>query len=228
MLSIFPLHMLNCTPTIAPRFLSLLLLAVLVPIAVLHAQSNYATPYTFTTFAGASATGTVDGTGTAARFGDPEGVAVDSAGNVYVADYGNHTIRKINSAGVVITFAGTAGSSGSTDGTGSAARFSGPYGITVDGTGNIYVGDSTAIRKITLAGTVGLSGSINGTGSAAQFESPHGIGVDRAGNVYVADAYTSRIRKVTPAGVVTTLAGGDGMGITMVRVQLHYSLIPKM
>ncbi|MCH1463187.1 MAG: hypothetical protein L7U46_04820, partial [Candidatus Nanopelagicales bacterium] len=170
---------------------------------------------TVTTFAG-GAQGSADGTGADARFNSPPGVAVDGGGNVYVADYNNHTIRKITPAGVVTTLAGTAGSSGSADGTGADARFYYPWGVAVDGDGNVYVADENnhAIRKITpagvvttLAGTAESSGSTDGTGADARFNRPHGVAVDGDGNVYVADGVNHTIRKITPAGVVTTLAG---------------------
>src|SRR5438105_3678542 len=121
----------------------------------LGAQSVY-TPYTFTTLAGAVSIGSADGTGSAARFSQPSGVATDSSGNVYVADSYNHTIRKITPAGVVTTLAGLAGSRGSADGTGSAARFYYPWGMATDSSGNVYVADSfnSTIRKITPAGVV--------------------------------------------------------------------------
>ena len=122
--------------------LSLLLAASL---AVIGAQSSSGAtyePYSFGTFAGlAGANGSADGTGSAARFSNPIGVAVDSAGNVYVADIFNQTIRKITSTGVVTTLAGLAGSIGSADGTGSAARFNAPSGLTVDSAGKVYVAD---------------------------------------------------------------------------------------
>ena len=158
----------------------------------------------------------VDGTGSAARFFVPESVAVDSAGNVYVSEPRNHTIRKITPAGVVSTFAGAIDLDGSADGTGANARFSFPYGLAIDGADNLYVADrnNCMIRKITPAGTVTtLAGSPNifgfadGTGAAAQFSGPEGVAVDKAGNVYVADYYNCTIRKITAAGVVTTLAG---------------------
>jgi sugar lactone lactonase YvrE len=166
-----------------------------------------------TTLAGAAGqTGGADGKGAAARFNYPEGVALDKAGNLYVADTGNDAIRKITPSGVVTTLAGTAGQSGSADGTGAAARFTTPIGIGLDSAGNVYV-TARNLRKITpsgvvttLAGTL-QRGSANGTGSAAQFSGPAGLVVDSAGNIYVADALNDEIRKVTPAGVVTTLAG---------------------
>jgi secreted PhoX family phosphatase len=170
-----------------------------------------------TTLAGsAGSIGSTNGTGSAARFNSPEGIAVDTAGNVFVADTFNSTIRKVTSAGVVTTLAGTAGSSGSTDGTGSAARFNFPLDITVDTAGNVFVVDTSnhTIRKITsagvvttLAGTAGSSGSTDGTGSAARFNFPSGISSDTAGNLFVADQVNDTIRKITSAGVVTTLAG---------------------
>ncbi len=180
------------------------------------AQSNYATPYFFTTLAGVAGTsGSTDGSGSAARFFTPTGVAVDRAGNVYVGDLHNHVIRKITPFGVVTTFAGLAGVPGTViNGTGSAARFNSPRGVAVDSAGNVYVADSQnyAIRKITPDGVVttlagGIAGGVDGTGAIARFISPYGVAVDLVGNVYVADAGNSAIRKVTPGGVVTTLAG---------------------
>ena len=174
-----------------------------VPVA-LFGQVNYSTPYTFTTLAGQASIGSADGTGSAARFASPAGVAVDGAGNVYVADAGNYAIRKVTPAGGVTTLAGL------------AARFSGLASVAVDGAGNVYVADfwTCTVRKVTPAGVVttlagleGSHGSADGTGSAARFESPAGVAVDGAGNVYVADYGNATIRKVTSAGVVTTLAG---------------------
>src|SRR5438094_153574 len=180
-------------------------------------QSNYTGAYYFNTFAGNAYGG--NGTGSQAIFAYPYATAVDGAGNVYVADTYNYTVRKITPAGVVTTLAGLAGEDGSADGTGSYARFSYLFGIAVDGAGNVYVTDfSNTIRKITpagvvttLAGTPGVHGSADGAGSAAQFWQPWGIAVDSAGIVYVADQANSTIRKITPAGVVTTIAGAAGM-----------------
>ncbi|HEX7837343.1 MAG TPA: NHL repeat-containing protein [Kofleriaceae bacterium] len=174
-----------------------------------------------TTLAGtASMFGSADGTGADARFNDPAGVVIDSAGNVYVADRDNSTIRKVTPAGVVTTLAGTASRVGGADGTGADARFYGPRGVAVDSIGNVYVADSgtSTIRKVapagvvtTLAGTAGMTGSADGTRSAARFDHPTGVAVDSAGNVYVADSGNSTIRKVTPTGTTTTVAGTAGM-----------------
>ena len=167
-----------------------------------------------TTFAGSGTAGSTDATGTSASFKNPFGVAVDASGNVYVGDYGNHKIRKITSAGVVTTFAGS-GTAGSTDGTGTSASFNNPIGVAVDASGNLYVADrgNHKIRKITPAGVVttlagsGTAGSTDATGISASFNGPYGVAVDALGNVYVADYNNHKIRKITSAGVVTTLAG---------------------
>ena len=175
--------------------------------------------YRFSTLAGLPLTGSTDATGAAARFAFPEAVAMDAAGTIYVADTRNHTIRKVTPGGVVTTLAGLAGSSGSTNGTGSAARFNAPSGVAVDEAGNVYVADlgNYTIRKITssgsvstLAGLAGISGSVDGTGAGARFGAPLGVAVDTAGMVYVADSENHTIRKITPGGTVSTLAGLSG------------------
>ena len=161
--------------------------------------------------------GYADGTGTSARFNDPHNVALDADGNLYVSDHGNVVIRKITPGGVVSTLAGNPGVAGSANGTGSAARFGGPRGLSVDSAGNIFVADAAnnTIRRITpqgvvttLAGSPIASGFVDGTGAAARFSNPVGVVVDGNGNVYVSDYNNNAIRKITPAGVVTTLAGG--------------------
>jgi streptogramin lyase len=139
----------------------------------------------------------------------PVGVATDSTGNVYVADYGNDTIRKVASNGEVTTLAGMAGVAGNTDGIGANASFSLPYGIATDGAGNVFVAEmsSHTIRKITpagvvttLAGNAGVAGYTDGIGADASFSSPHGVATDKAGNVYVADYGNDTVRKITPLG----------------------------
>jgi sugar lactone lactonase YvrE len=182
-----------------------------------------------TTFAGSSGvSGASDGTGSGALFYQPVGIAIDGGGNLYVADETNDTIRKISSAGVVTTIAGTARTPGSTDGAGSAATFNGPQGIAVDSGGNVYVADTgnNTIRKITSSGTVstiagsaGSAGSADGASVAARFRSPTGLSLDASGNLYVADTGNSVIRLVTSAGMISTLAGepevtgsSDGIG----------------
>jgi len=170
------------------------------------------------TLAGSSLNGNANGTGTAASFRAPSGVAVDASGNVYVADYNNSMIRKITAGGVVTTIAGTSGNYGSTNGTGTAASFNGPAAVAVDASGNIYVADSqnNLIRKITSGGVVttfagsGNIGTSDGTGTAASFNTPSGIVIDASGNLYIADTGNSLIRKITSAGVVTTIAGSVG------------------
>ena len=165
------------------------------------------------TFAG-STEGYKDATGTAAQFDSPVGVAVDSSGNVYVADGNNHRIRKITSAGVVSTLAGS-GARGHHDAIVTEAEFNYPGGVAVDSSGNLYVADRNnhCIRKITPRGVVstlagsGRLGYKDATGTAARFEQPFGVAVDSSGNLYVADYYNYRIRKITPDKVVTTLAG---------------------
>jgi len=173
-----------------------------------------------TTLAGNAGTaGSTDGTGTNALFYQPAGVAVDISTNVYVADYGNHTIRKITAGAVVSTLAGSAGNFGSTNGIGANAQFYQPEGVAVDSLGNVYVADTAnhMIRKITagvvstLAGNTN-SGSANGSGTNALFNAPQAVSVDTTGNIYVADTGNNMIRAITPLGVVTTLAGSTNFG----------------
>jgi DNA-binding beta-propeller fold protein YncE len=177
-----------------------------------------------TTYAGVSGNAgsnndVIPATATAAainpRFSSPAGLAVDATGSVYVADYGNNRIRKISSTGVITTVAGS--TAGNADGTGAAAKFNGPRALVLDASGtNLYVADANnnTIRKVVLAtGSVTtLAGSgqpafADGNGTAAAFNHPSGIAIDATGNLYVADAANNLLRKVTPAGVVTSVAG---------------------
>jgi len=185
-------------------------------------QVIYSTPYTFTTLAGYASGISTDGTGSDARFAGPFGVATDIAGNIYVADRFDFTIRKVTPAGAVTTLVGLAGSAGSADGIGSDARFSSPEGVAADNIGNIYVADAgnATIRKVTpagvvttLAGVAGTAGTNDGMGNIARFNSPAGVAADTFGNIYVADTGNSTIRKLAPIGtnwLVTTLAGVPG------------------
>lgn len=186
------------------------------------------------TFAGgARVAGSTDASGAAARFSSPRGIAVPSSGEVFVADAGNHTIRRISLSGVVTTLAGRAGSSGTADGPGEAARFTNPGAIAVGritssgnvNTTNLFVADTGnhTIRKIvittnnqqnttscvvtTLAGSPGTSGYLNATGTSARFSAPAGIAADNLDNLYVADTQNHVLRKVTDTGVTTTIAG---------------------
>lgn len=172
------------------------------------------------TVAGATTSGSTNANGTAARFYAPGGITMDSVGNLYVADQFNSLIRKVDTSGNVTTFAGS--SYGYVNGTGTAAKFQYPWSVAADASDNIYVADTyrNVIRKITPAGvvsllagsTTGTSGYQDGTGSTALFNYPSGIAVGPDNNIYVADQDNNRIRKITPAGVVTTLAGSGTKG----------------
>jgi len=175
------------------------------------------------TFAGNGSQGINTGTVTAASatFKYPCGVAVDGSGNVYVADSYNNLIRKI-SGGMVSIFAGNvSGTAGTADGQGTAASFNQPFSVVTDAAGNVYVTDRVGakIRKITPSGLVstlagsGTAGYLDASsGTTAQFNAPTGLAIDKAGNLYVTDESNNRIRKVTPAGAVTTLSGTGAQG----------------
>jgi predicted small lipoprotein YifL len=187
-----------------------------------------AAPLELSLLAGSGVTGSANGTGAAASLFVVAGMVHDSAGNMFVTNYWTQTIRKITPAGVVSTYAGAVNAQGSTDGLALTARFKFPWGITIDSADNLFVADGNnyTIRKITPAGVVstfagspGITGNLDGTGASARFYGPRGITIDGANNLYVADKVASTIRKITPSGVVTTVAGlgltpgiADGMG----------------
>ncbi len=205
-----------------PRW-GLLLFALAVAAGNARAQSIY-TPYAFTNFAGLpGVSGIDDGYRTNALFNMPGSIVVDQAGTFYIADFGNHTIRKLTSDGMVTTFAGLAGVPGSDDGTGPDARFYNPAVLDIDTNGNLYLSDfnNHTIRQVTpagvvttLAGTPGVPGTNDGPAGSALFNHPLGVAVDNATNVYVGDYGNYTIRKITPDGQVTTLAGAPGVAGT--------------
>jgi hypothetical protein len=177
---------------------------------------------------------TIAGNGTAGYSGDggqatnaeihnPEGVAVDAAGNVYIADIANNRIRIVNTAGIINTFAGngTAGYSG--DGAAAtAAKLNGPQGVAVDALGNLYIADqyNNVIRKVNTSGIIStVAGNVtqgyNGDGgaaTAAEINQPYGVVCDALGNMYIADQGNSCIRKVNTAGIISTVAGNGTQG----------------
>ncbi len=158
------------------------------------------------------------GPATSALLAAPSGVALDAEGNLYIADRDNHCIRKVTTTGIIVSVAGTGNPGYGGDGQDAlSAELNSPFGIAVDTAGNIYVADTgnNRIRKITPAGiittvagngTQGFSGD-GGDALLAQLNAPFGVAVDRAGNIYIADSYNNRIRRVTPSGIITTVAG---------------------
>ncbi len=171
------------------------------------------------TLAGSGSRGFADGAGAAAQFSYPCGVAVDGEGSIIIADFINHRVRKISPDGAVSTLAGS-GSQGFADGAGASAQFSGPWGVAVDGEGSIIITDQNnhRVRKITPDGTVstlagsGSRGFADGAGAAAQFDCPTGVAVDGEGSIIIADYHNQRLRKLTPDGTVSTLAGSGNKG----------------
>ncbi|MEY2661375.1 MAG: hypothetical protein RLZZ123_2547 [Pseudomonadota bacterium] len=178
------------------------------------------TQWVVSTFAGTGSNlALIDGTGGTATFNSPYGVAVDTSGHVYVTDYLFYRIRKISPAGVVSTLAGS-GALGNVNGTGATAKFDGLWGVTVDTSGHLFVSETvnSDLRTITPTGVVSTlvggvaSGFLDGTGTGAQFIDLRGLAIDASGNLFVADTSNQRIRKVTPTGVVSTVAGSGASG----------------
>jgi len=163
--------------------------------------------------------GSVNGKSKAAFFSNPMGVAADNLGNIFVADSRNNMIRKISPEGMVTTLAGT-GAAGSVDGRGDTATFFFPEGVAVDNNGNVFVADThnSLIRKISPDGFVTtLAGqriyhTIPGRDTSVRFDNPSGIATDRKGNVYVADWANNLIRKISPGGIVSNIAGNGDRG----------------
>jgi len=184
-----------------------------------HAVRKISSAGMVTTLAGSGEKGYVDGFGTQARFNNVAALAVDSLGNIYVADSDNNRIRKITPDGVVSTIAGS--DPGLENGIGSDAKFHEPLSLALDKKGNLFVADSYnhLIRRVSLANNevTTFAGSTNGFADgpapSAKFSVPFGVCIDKAGNLYVADLYNYRIRKITPDGTVSTHAGGD-QGVT--------------
>jgi len=178
-----------------------------------------------TVFAGSRGQpGNTNGPAADARFNFPSGVVTDSKGNFYITDVSNYLIRKISPDGNITTYAGT-GHPGNIDGPANTATFYIVNSPALDKNGNLYISDDNGIRKITTDGTVSTFagdvfqyGSTDGIGTNARFYAPAGIAIDNAGNLYVSDLFNNTIRKITPAGVVTTIAGNglagynDGIG----------------
>jgi uncharacterized protein (TIGR03437 family) len=162
---------------------------------------------------------------TSSQLNQPTGVAVDSAGNIYIADHQDQRVRKVDTSGIITTFAGTGlrGYSGD-GGPASSAMLTDPYGVAVDAAGNVYIADrlNYRVRKITQAGiittvagngTAGFAGD-GGSATSAMLNNPAGVTVDIAGNLYIADQNNRRIRKVTPAGTITTVAGNGNVNFS--------------
>jgi hypothetical protein len=169
------------------------------------------------TFAGSGQAGCTNGTGTLASFSFPCSICTDALGNIYVGDPGCYKVRKITPGGVVTTYAGS-GQPGGANGTATLASFNGPNAVYADVSGNIIVEDGNVIRKIgsngmvsTIAGN-GSAGFANGTGTLATFNYPYGICGDNSGNIYLAEYNNHVVRKITPAGVVSTFAGNGSLG----------------
>jgi trimeric autotransporter adhesin len=199
---------------------------------------------TITTVAGTGTPGDSGdgGPATSAQLNNPSGVAVDSDGNLYIADYRSHRVRKVEPGGTITTVAGTGTyGSGGDGGPATAAQLAFPGGVAVDGDGNLYIADSDfdRVRKVAPGGTIttvagtgtfGYSGD-GGLATAAQLTAPGGVAVDGDGNLYIADTFNSRVRKVAPGGTITTVAGtgtygsgGDGGPATAAQLTRPYGV----
>lgn len=177
------------------------------------------------TYAGFAGTfGAADGAGSASRFNQPGGIALDFQGNLIVVDTWNHTLRRIDREGVVSTIAGSPGNPGHSDGPSIVAAFRAPQGIAIGSTGIIYISDTQnhVIRRValdgvvsTLAGAPGVGGNSDGVGSESRFSRPTGLAFGPDGNLYIADTGNRLIRRLTLDGVVTTISGAPSAGRAM-------------
>jgi sugar lactone lactonase YvrE len=193
---------------------------------VIRKLSRSGTNWIVTTIAGAAGQRShLDGTNQFARFRIASGIVMDSSQSLFVADYGSHTIRKLTPDGtnwIVTTIAGIPNDQGTANGLGGAAQFNNPFGMAIDGDGNLFVADTSneMIRRImpsgtnwvvsTVAGAPGQRGSADGTNSVARFRQPRCVAVDASGNLFVTDRENSTVRQITAAGsnwVVQTIAG---------------------
>jgi len=178
-----------------------------------------------------------DGPATSANLDSPEGVVVDDAGNIYISDSLNNRVRKITPSGTITTIAGTGAPGYNGDGPATAKTLNGPGGIVLDGSRNLYIADKSShrIRKLnldtglltTIAGSgIGSYGGDGGPAKAAQLYNPSQLAIDKSGSLYIADTYNHRIRKITLAGIITTVAGTgvagfNGDGGTATAAQLN-------
>ncbi len=182
---------------------------------------------TISTFAGNMAKGAGyngdGGQANAAQLNKPSSIALDRAGNVYITDFQNNVVRKVNADGVITTIAGNGTEGYSGDGyKATAAQLHGPWGVAVDAAGNVYISDKDnhAIRKVTAAGIIttiagkgkpGYSGD-KGPATAALLDHPLGLAIDKTGNIYIADNSNTAVRKINTAGIITTFAGSFSAG----------------
>jgi len=209
---------------IMPSFVKVYISLVLTIISFTFSSAQ---TFVVSTVIGTGNNGYVNGANNIATFNNPNGMVFDAQGNLYIADEKNHVIRKLNTAGIVSTFAGS-GSAGYQEGTGINATFNEPTALAIDGLGNLYVSDknNNRIRKITTSGVVstfagtGTAGERNGPANAASFRKPMGLAFDKLGYMYVADNMNHKIRRISPTGVVSDFAGSgegsfqDGYGIS--------------
>lgn len=190
-----------------------------------HRIRKISTNGVLTTVAGNGASGYSGdgGPATAAKLKGAQGIATDAAGNLYIADSGNQRIRKVSSAGIITTVAGSGGYGyGGDGGLATNAQLSYPSGVAVDAAGNLYIADSNnaRVRKVSPSGTIttvagngtpGYSGD-GGPATSAQLNLPQDVAIDASGNLYIADSFNNRVRKVSPGGVITTVAGNGTPG----------------